>query len=466
MKRPNVLLLYTDQQRWDTLHAGGNAHIYTPNLDRLAREGALFQRCYANAPVCMPSRQSMLSGTYPSVNGCTDNGIEMDEETLTIQKVLSTYGYTTANLGKLHFKNHSNRDHRELHPAYGFDHLVLSDEPGCYPDAYIKWVEEKAPEWVEQCRIAFPPAHDGPPNGAPDRDPVKPYTFGAPEHLTHSAFVADETIEFIRQQESGTPWFAIAGFYAPHCPFNAPQRFVEMYEQAAMPLPRCDELEGGLPWASRRRDLSDAQWQKVKLYYYALISHVDDQVGLILQALEETGQMEDTIIIFTSDHGEHLGDHGITSKGPPGLDSCMRVPLIVRYPHKVKGGQVQDALVESLDITSTIVDYCGIQEPPQFQGRSLRGLLEGEGYAARRSVFMEHKDPFRTSWKAIRTERYKYCVNQDGEELLYDLVLDPYEQRNAAADAGYTDVLNDVRAELLLRWFTVESQYPLKTGAY
>lgn len=467
MKRPNVLLLYTDQQRWDTIQAGGNPFIHTPNLDRMAREGALFHRCYCNSPVCMPSRQSLLSGTYPSTNGCTDNGIEFDESRMTLQEILSAVGYTTANIGKLHFKNHSNRDHRELHPKYGFDHLILSDEPGCYEDAYIKWVRERAPESVEQCRVALPPAYDGPPNQAPDRNPVKPYTFQAPESLTHSAFVADETITFLQQRkESGGPWFAIAGFYAPHCPFNPPERFVDMYTPSELPLPAFDQSGGPFPWDGVKRDLPNAQWQKVKAYYYALISHVDDCVGKILTALESSGQMENTLIIFTSDHGEHLGDHGITSKGPPGLDSCTRVPLLVRYPKKVQAGKQYNELIESLDISSTIVDYCGIQIPPQFQGRSFRTLLEGETYHSRTSAFTELKNPFRSSWKALRTDRYKYCVNHDGFELLYDHQNDPHEQRNIAGEPAYRQALQEVRHVLLMRWFENESQYPRKTAHY
>ena len=130
MKRPNVLILYTDQQRWDTLRCAGNPHIHTPNLDRLAQAGALFENAFCNNPVCMPSRQSMLSGMYPSTVGCTTNGIEMPEDVWTLPKLLKHYGYRTANLGKLHFKNHAHRDHREPHPSYGFDHLVLSDETG------------------------------------------------------------------------------------------------------------------------------------------------------------------------------------------------------------------------------------------------------------------------------------------------------------------------------------------------
>ena len=130
MKRPNVLLLYTDQQRWDAVRAAGNAHIHTLNLDRLAGEGVLFENAFCNNPVCMPSRQSMLSGQYPSSLGCTCNGIEMPQGVPTLASLLKPYGYHTANIGKLHFKNHSNRDHREPHPSYGFDTLILSDEPG------------------------------------------------------------------------------------------------------------------------------------------------------------------------------------------------------------------------------------------------------------------------------------------------------------------------------------------------
>ena len=157
MKRPNVVLLYTDQQRWDTLRCAGNPHIHTPNLDALAARGMLFENAFCNSPVCMPSRQSMLSGLYPSVTGTTCNGIEMPESIPCLHNILGAYGYHTAQIGKLHFKNHSNRDHREMHPSYGFDTMILSDEPGCYDDAYIKWVAEHDPSQVDACRCMTPP---------------------------------------------------------------------------------------------------------------------------------------------------------------------------------------------------------------------------------------------------------------------------------------------------------------------
>jgi len=459
MKRPNVVLLYTDQQRWDTIRAGGNPHIHTPNLDQLAEEGVLFENAFCNCPVCMPSRQSMLSGQYPSSVGCCCNGVEMPEDIPTLHTVLKPYGYHTANVGKLHFKNHSNRDHREPHPSYGFDHLVLSDEPGCYDDAYIKWVEAHDPAEVENCRCSTPPAWEGEPVVKHPRNTHQPYVFEGPEHLSHTAFVADETIEYIRQRKDRGPFFVIAGFYAPHTPLNPPRRFLDTYDPSTLPLPAMNEGEDNY-------GLSDDQWREVKAYYYALISHIDDQIGRILSALEETGLREDTIVVFTSDHGEHLGDHGTIQKGPPGLDSCAHVPLILSYPGNVPSKQKKAELIELVDIAPTLLDLCGVQAPPHFQGRSFRPLLQGGEYEERTSAFIEYRDPFTVSWKTVRTHEFKYCVSGSGEELLFDLRDDPDELTNVVGQSVSQPALHAMREELVRRWFDVERQYPMRTGRY
>lgn len=457
MERPNVLLIMTDQQRWDGLAAAGNRHIHTPNLDALAASGALFENAFCNNPVCMPSRHSLLSGQYPSAIGSTTNGIEMREDVPCLQHVLSPYGYHTANLGKLHFKNHSNRDHREIHPRYGFDTLILSDEPGCYEDAYIKWVRERDPSQVENCRVGTPPAWTGPPIDK-KRQVDEPYAFEGPEDMTHSAFVAEETITCIRRHRD-EPFFAIAGFYAPHTPLNPPQRFVDMYDIDSLPLPTMNEGEN-------TRGLSDREWRTVKAYYYALISHVDDQVGRILGALDETGLRENTIVIFAADHGEHLGDHGLIQKGPPGYDSCIHVPLLASWPGRIEAGTRRSELIELVDIAPSILDWCGIQVPPHLQGRSFRPLLEGVEYEARSSAYMEFRNPFAASWKTVRTHEFKYSAGKHGQELLFDLTSDPHELTNVADDPGHAEALGAMRHELLRRWFDVERQYPLKTGQY
>ncbi|MFO7897498.1 MAG: sulfatase-like hydrolase/transferase [Planctomycetota bacterium] len=458
MNRPNVVLMLTDQQRWDTLGAV-SPYARTPNLDRLAEEGVLFENAFCNNPVCMPSRQSMLSGRYPSVVGCSTNGVEMDPDVECIHNILGLYGYHTANLGKLHFKNHSNRDHREPHPSYGFDELVLSDEPGCYDDAYIKWVEAKDPSQVENCRCSTPPAWDGPPVEKHPRGTHEPYLFEGPEELTHTAFVAEETAACIRRRAGRGPFFAIAGFYAPHCPVNPPERFVEMVDPSAIPLPAMNEDERD------RYGLSDDEWREVRAHYHALVSHVDDQAGRILDALDETGERENTVLVFTSDHGDHLGDHGTVAKGPPGYDSCVHVPLIVAGAG-VEPGRRRRELIELVDVAPTLLDLCGVQPPPFFQGRSFRPLLEGTEYTERPSVFIEHKSPFRSSWKTVRTHNFKYCVSAAKEELLFDLREDPHELTNLAAEPDAQPALGAMRGELVRRWFDVENQYPLRTGSY
>jgi len=459
MKRPNVLLLYTDQQRWDTIGAGGNELIHTPNLDALAARGALFDNAFCNAPVCMPSRMSMLSGQYPSSVGVCVNGIEMPEAIPCVHNILKLYDYHTANIGKLHFKNHAglSRDHREPHPPYGFDTLILSDEPGCYDDAYIKWVAQQDPAQVENCRVDTPPAWTGAPVRCHSRSLVEPYAFDGPEHLTHTAFVAEETVSYLRRHKDH-PFFCIAGFYAPHSPINPPERFVKLYDPAQMPLPYRNEGENF-------RDTTDEQWRVAKAHYYALISHIDDQVGRILSELKTLGLEDDTIVIFTADHGERLGDRGKVAKGSP-EDSAARVPLIVSFPAGFKACGRRTELVEAVDIVPTILDWCGVQSPPFMQGRSFRALLEGRDCDARDSAFIERREPFQGGYKALRTHSHLYTMHSDGREELYALENDPHQLTDVAADPAFTDDLQAMRLALLRRWFEIEKQYPKRTARY
>jgi len=458
--RPNILIIYTDQQRWDTIRYAGNPNIITPNLDDLASRGVLFKNAFSNAPVCMPSRMSMLSGQYPSTLGVCCNGIEMPEHIPTLATILGQYGYSTANIGKLHFKNHSNRDHREPYPSYGFDTLIISEEPGCYDDAYIKWVELQNPSAVDSCRSDTPPEWTGKPIRKNPRNTHEPYIFEGPENLTHSCFVASEIEIFLRSHENlHKPFFAIAGFYAPHTPLNPPKRFVELYNPDNLPLPIMNKDENKL-------ELTDIQWQKIKAYYYALITHVDEEIGKILRVLDETKQRNNTIVIFTSDHGEHLGDHGAIQKGPPGYDSCIHVPLIISIPENQNNGSITNELVEAVDIAPTILDMCSVQIPPFFQGISLVKIIRGEKHKQRKSTFMESRIPFGKSWKTIRTKDFKLCISNSAEELLFDLKKDPNELQNRAKVKNYQNVLMDMRKELLSRWFKIEKQYPLKTGQY
>ena len=260
MRRPNILILYTDQQRWDTLGANGNREILTPNLDALAKSGVNFSHHFVQNPVCMPSRISMLSGRYPSSLGITHMGVPVPQETMTLPRLLKRYGYRSANIGKLHFLPHANRDHRLPHPDYGFDHLEIADEPGVYEDAYRAWARQRAPEQMDSISAGIPPAtrtwyrtmgiddavaHRGDPEGRFDFDGGIP--FAADDGLTHSAFVAEQTIEYIRQQGS-QPFLCIAGFYSPHAPWMAPQKYLDLYDPEDLSVPEFPpEIEGQRP---------------------------------------------------------------------------------------------------------------------------------------------------------------------------------------------------------------------------
>ena len=331
--------------------------------------------------------------------------------------------------------------------------MILSDEPGCYDDAYIKWVENRNPSQVDKCRIDTPPAWTGKPISVHPRDVIAPYVFDGDEDLTHTAFVADQTIEFLRQRQN-EPFFCISGFYAPHAPLNPPRRFVEMYDPDQMTLPHRNQGEN-------YKDTSEQQWRKVKTYYYALISHIDDQIGQIMSALGQFGLREKTLVIFTSDHGENLGDHGLVGKGQP-YDSSARVPLIVSHPTGFSSSQHYSEIIEAVDIVPSILDWCGIQIPPYMQGRSFRSLIEGRPYSARESAFIELRNPFAHSYKAIRSHDYLYSQNNRGQEQLFDLTVDPHQLYNITD----TTELDPQRGLMLRKWFEVEKQYPLRTANY
>ena len=283
-------------------------------------------------------------------------GVPVPEEIVTLPKILKGYGYRTANIGKLHFLPHANRDHRLPHPAYGFDHLEIADEPGVYEDAYRAWARRKAPEQMDGISAGIPPAarvwqrtmgiddgvaHRGDPEGRHDFDRGIP--FAADEGLTHSAFVGEQTIEYIRRA-GDEPFLCIAGFYSPHAPWIAPQKYLDMYDPAQLSLPQYPAAIDQQRPKEPEAQFSDAQLRRAKQGYYAMISEVDHYVGRILAELEAYGKRDDTIVVFTSDHGEWLGDHLRYGKGYPADDSVSRVPLIIAAPDGQAGADAQGTL--------------------------------------------------------------------------------------------------------------------------
>ena len=462
MKRPNILFLYTDQQRWDALGANGNREILTPNLDALAARGANFGRHFVQNPVCMPSRVSMLSGQYPSALGITHMGVPVPEDLVTLPRLLKQYGYRTANIGKLHFLPHANRDHRLPHPSYGFDVLEIADEPGVYEDAYRAWVRRQAPEQLDGISAGLPPntglwqramgiedgiAHRGEPEGRHDHKRAIP--FAADDHLTYSAFVAARTIEF-SAAAGAEPFFCIASFYSPHAPWIAPQKYLDLYDPAELSLPEYPpDIEGQRPTDSDAL-YSDVQLRSAKQGYYAMVSEVDHYVGRILAALEAAGLRDDTIIVFTSDHGEWLGDHLRYGKGYPADDAVSRVPLIIDAPGAPKAQQC-NAIVEAVDIVPTLLDLAAIQTPSFMQGESLASLMNSGGPRHKEAALTEAH-----GWKSLRTAQFQYLIHDDGRENLWDLSVDPGAYHDLAQSSNYHDALADCRHLLLTRLLAKE----------
>jgi arylsulfatase A-like enzyme len=452
LKRPNVLILYTDQQRWDSLGCNGNPLAKTPNIDLLAKRGCNFSNYYVQSPVCMPSRMSFLSGRYCGSLGVGANGISLPYDAVPVNKLLSPYGYHTAQIGKLHFNPHSNRNHKNPTGSFGFDTFILSDEPGCYDDAYIKWVEALNPEMVSKARCSVPDSamRQGRPQFSNlPRGVTRPYLFEGDEDYTHSAFVAGETCRYIEQSDSNRPFFAIAGFYAPHPPVNPPKRFTELFDGVTFPMPIKGENE---PLSPVFKEFSYGDYQTMFRYYYALVSHVDACVGQIVDALKRKGQFDDTVVIFTSDHGEYLGDHGRIHKGPPGHDCILRVPFIVSYPAKLVPKRV-DALAEAVDAVPTVLDLCGVQTPDYVQGKSLVELLTGKKNEHKQDILMEcFSSAAETRMATLRTKKYKYSISSDSPELVYDLETDPNESVNIV-DCIDKTTLAELRKRLILRVF-------------
>lgn len=461
MQRPNILLIYVDQHRWDALGANGNPYIHTPNLDQLAMEGANFDHCFVQNALCMPSRASFLTGQYPSQLDITHMGVDMPEDAITWPRLLRPYGYFSANMGKLHFLNHANRDHRIPHPSYGFDQWEISDEPGVYEDAYRAWVRREAPDQLEYLSVGLPPAtavyydtlditdtvcHS---QTGPRDDFVGAIPFPGDDAYTHSAFVAQRTMDFLKGQDEQRPFLCIAGFYSPHAPWVVPQRYLDLYDPEELPIVNGQLAIGNEPPSipNPQPPIPEPQLRSAVHGYYAMISEVDNYVGQIMATLAEKGLVENTIVIYTSDHGEWLGDNGRFGKGYPGDDPTVRVPFIIKGLDIIS--QKCQHLIEAVDVLPTLLELAGIQSPPHLNGRSFAPQLLNRHYQPRDSALTEFH-----GWKTLRTHHHRYLIHDDGQELLWDdkkKLLDPAEN---------LDVINHHRHLLLQRLLEAERPLP------
>lgn len=435
MQRPNILWICTDQQRFDTIAALGNPLIRTPNIGRLVGSGVSFTRAYCQSTVCAPSRASFLTGRYPRTTGCRQNGQSIPKRERLISRILADHGYTCGLAGKLHLASASDGKVEErTDDGYEVFHWSHHPQPDWPENAYTQWLSKQGRTWDELYRGAETPY-------------VKE---GTPAEFHQTTWCAEMTIDFIRQQRKG-PWLFSFNCFDPHHPFDPPKEFMDRYHPADMPLPKYQpgELDNkpvyqrldhqwahGEPGYFHVAAMTDDDRRQVTAAYYAMIELIDEQVGRILAALEETGQLENTIVIFMSDHGEMLGDHGLYLKGPHFYEEAVRCPLIVSWPGRFEQDLRAQGLVELVDLVPTLLEAAEIEIEPAIQGHSLLPILRGQADPSKHRdyVYCEyynawtHKRSYGTMMRTPDKKIVVYHGIDDGE--LYDLSHDPGEVEN------------------------------------
>jgi len=433
--RPNVLWICTDQQRHDTIRSLGNPHINTPCIDSLVGEGVAFTQAYAQSPVCTPSRAAFMTGRYPRTTKCRQNGQALPPNEKLVSRLFADDGYTCGLAGKLHLATCANGvAEARIDDGYSVFHWSHHPQPDWPENAYTQWLHTKGTSWEEVY-------------GGASTDYIK---HGVPEEYNQTTWCADSAIEFIHEQ-NGAPWFFSYNCFAPHHPFDPPEEFLARYNPDDMPLPKArpDELETKTtyqqldgkfshndPEGYDITKMTDRDKREVTAAYYAMVELIDKQVGRMVAALEETGQLENTIVIFMSDHGEMLGDHGLFLKGPHFYDEAVRVPLIISWKDRFAADLRADCLMELIDITPTLLEAAEIDVPNTIQGRSLLPILLSQRDAGhhRDYVFSEyynawtHKHSYGSMLRTREEKIVVYHGTDQGE--LYDLKNDPDEFEN------------------------------------
>nr|WP_054076130.1 sulfatase-like hydrolase/transferase [Comamonas testosteroni] len=495
-KRPNFLLIVTDQHRADHLGCYGNSQVKTPTIDSLAKSGLRFDRFYVASPVCMANRSTLMTGRMPSLHGVRHNGIALSKDATTFVQLLQAAGYRTALVGKSHLQNmgydgpgrkryrphtdldlppashqdaslsHRNGDdydgewtpywdadpqHDVTLPFYGFDTVRLCTFHGDQVGAsYSRWLEARHPnsDTLRGKDNAFADARYSAPQAWRTR---------VPEELYPTTYIAEQTLNVLddlkRSHDSGQPFFLKCSFPDPHHPYTPPGKYWDMYDPAEMHLPssfwkratsplveavhsdtiaKKNSREGYIPFGVTEREAKE-----IIALTYGMISMIDDAIARILCHLRESGLDDDTVVIFTSDHGDWMGDHGVMLKGPLHYQGLIRVPFIWRDPaSELSSGQVDSGLAGTLDIAKTVLTRAGISPFNGMQGEDL--LADSCNSREDRAMVIEseqvmYKFGQDSSFKvrSLVDKRFRLSIS-DVESIceLYDLASDPDECNN------------------------------------
>ena len=464
-RRPNILLYCTDQQRFDTIGALGNPHVQTPTLDRLVKGGTAFTHTYCQSPICTPSRASLMSGLYPSRVHNTRNGnATFPDSPPLISKLIADSGYDAGMIGKFHLQSSGKRTEPRLDDGFRkwhFSHAPRDDWPVGEHD-YADWVRDQGGD-LNALRES------------PDR---------VPEELHQTTWATERAIEFIDDAEGARdpdqPWFLNLNIYDPHPPFIPPADYEARFDPEAMPGPHFEpgdlETQAKLKEADFQDEVrtpEEHRAHEAQARYYAMIALIDTQLARLLAHLEATGEADNTVVIFTSDHGETLGDHGLMYKGCRFYEGLVRIPLLFHAPGRFATDLQSDALVEWLDLSATLLDLAGVPIPDYHQGKTLCPILDGnaspedhrdfvrcEYFDALSSYFTGGHGAFATMH---RTRTHKLCLYHSlgGVGELYDLEQDPWEHRDLWDDPGS----RQVRDRLILESFDAHVMLTTDVGS-
>ncbi|MEI6512730.1 MAG: sulfatase-like hydrolase/transferase [bacterium] len=485
--QPNIIFITTDQQRTDSLGCYGAPFAKTPALDAMAHRGVRFERAYCTNPVCTPSRASILTGKYMGRHGAWNVGVDVPPEELFLSHRLKSLGYRTHLIGKAHFNawagdndvsvecidNWRKRFPAFRGPYYGFDEVEIALGHTTFGLAghYGSWLDEKL---GHPCDDAFP-IH----KRSSSTFQGEAYDWDIPLELHSSTWTADRVCAFLERASSDDkPFFLSVGFEDPHSPHALPVEHARTLDPSSAPLPRYTpgELddkppffqiahEGKLEQSPYRgtyfmagqgegadyRDVPPDDARRGRAYYWGLVELVDRAMSRIFDLLARTGLDRTTLVVFTSDHGELLGDHGLWMKGPFHYEELIRVPLIVQFPNHAHAGTVVKSLVSLADLAPTALSLTGIDVPGDMDGVDLKPLVQGQCESMHEQVFVETVDDPRTlRLKTVVTERYKltYYHGQSFGEL-YDLQDDPGEIVNRWEDPGHAAVRQDLLGRII-----------------
>ncbi|NKB69858.1 MAG: sulfatase-like hydrolase/transferase [Candidatus Latescibacteria bacterium] len=468
--RPNIIMIVTDQQRYDTIAELGFPHMDTPHLDRLAREGVSFDQCFITAPSCAPARASLFTGYYPHTTGIFKNA---DRWTKTWVSQLADTGYHCVNIGKMHtfpFETPAG-----FHERYVVENKDRYLEGRYYFDEWDKALAAQG--LVKQQREQYRQRDDY-------QKALGAFDWELPEHTHSDFFVGDMAQWWLNTKpKPDGPLFMQIGFPGPHPPYDPLPRYVEPYMEKELPIDQVsqEDLDGQPPPLQKMRvhncevdhdsvvhqlEPTPEQRHRQRAYYLANVTMIDEKVGEILQTLDERGYIDNSVVIFTSDHGDCLTDHGHSQKWTM-YDTITRVPAIVWSPDRFAGGRRVEGLCQWMDLGPTVLEMAGVEPEPSMEAISLLPTLEGQPQELRRHVFAEHsrdgilqETAFMTMVRSDSWKLVSFIDEPMGQ--LFDLRADPKEERNLWDDPA----CQEKKGELLevMRCWLLESN--LQSGQW